>query len=127
MIQLQSKIKITDNSGALIGKTIKILKPKNAKIGHIGDLILISSQVQTTNSGIKTGAIFKAIIVRTKKQEHLLSSDLKWDENAAVLVKLSPKGDEFIPIGTRIKSPISASLKFKRGYQKIISLAKTYV
>lgn len=127
MIQLQSSIKITDNSGVLLGKTIKILRPKNAKIGQIGDLILISSQIQAAHSGIKTGSIFKAIIVRTKKQEQLISSNLKWDENAAVLVKLSPKGDEYLPIGTRIKSPISASLKFKRGYQKIISLAKTYV
>ena len=127
MIQLQSKIKITDNSGVLIGKTIKILKPKDGKVAIVGDLILISSQVQATHSGIKTGSIFKAIIVRTKKQEHLISSSLKWDENAAVLVKLSPKGDEYLPIGTRIKSPISASLKFKRGFQKIISLAKTYV
>ena len=127
MIQLLSNIKITDNSGVLLGKTIKILKPKNAKIGNIGDLILISSQVQAMNSGIKTGTIFKAIIVRTKTNEKHLTNSLKWDENAAVLVKLSPKGDEFIPIGTRIKSPISSSLKFKRGYQKIISLAKTYV
>lgn len=127
MIQLLSKIKITDNSGVLIGKTIKILRPKNAKIGQIGDLILISSQAQVVNSGIKPGSIFKAIIVRTKKQETLISAHLKWNENAAVLVKLSPKGDEYLPIGTRIKTPISASLKFKQGYQKIISLAKTYV
>ena len=54
MIQLQSKIKITDNSGVLIGKTIKILKPKDGKVAIVGDLILISSQVQATHSGIKT-------------------------------------------------------------------------
>ena len=127
MIQLQSKIIITDNSGVLIGKTIKILKPKNAKIGQLGDLILISSQVQALNSGIKVGSIFKAIIVRTKIENKQISSCLKWDENAAVLVKLSPKGDEYLPIGTRIKSPVSTALKYKRGYQKIIALAKTYV
>ena len=127
MIQLLSKIKIVDNSGVLLGKTIKILKPKNAKIGRLGDLILISSQAQVINSGIKPGTIFKAIIVRTKTQENLLTSYIKWDENAAVLVKLSPKGDEYLPVGTRIKSPISASLKYKRGFQKIISLAKIYV
>lgn len=127
MIQLLSNIKITDNSGVLLGKTIKILKPKNAKIGQVGDLILISSQAQIANSGIKPGSIFKAIIVRTKTQNISNVSSIRWDENAAVLVKLSPKGDEYLPIGTRIKSPICASLKYKRGYQKIISLAKTYV
>ena len=127
MIQLQSNIKITDNSGVLIGKTIKILKPKNAKIAQIGDLILISTLKQGYNSGIKTGSIFKAIIVRTKKKEVLTALQLAWNENAAVLVKLSPKGDEYLPVGSRIKSPISSSLKYKLGYQKIISLAKTYV
>lgn len=127
MIQLQSSIKITDNSGVLIGKTIKVLKPKNVKIAGIGDLILISSQAQILNSGIKKGSVFKAIVVRTKSKIDQINSILKWDENAAVLVKLSPKGDEYLPIGTRIKSPISSILKYKKGYQKIIALAKTYV
>ena len=60
-------------------------------------------------------------------KESTLSSALRWDENAAVLVKLSPKGDEYLPIGTRIKSPIATTLKFKKGFQKIISLSKVYV
>lgn len=125
MIQLLSKIKISDNSGVLVGKTIKILTPKNAKIGYIGDLILISALV--TNNNIKTGSVFKAIIVRTKKQKKTITTSLQWDENAAVLVKTSPKGNELLPIGTKIKYPIPTALKFKQGYQKLISLANAYV
>jgi len=67
MIQLLSNIKIADNSGVLTGKTIKILRPKDAKIGTIGDVILIAAQKQISSSGIKNGAIFKGLIVRTKK------------------------------------------------------------
>lgn len=127
MLQLLSKVKIIDNSGVVKGKVIKILTSKNAKIGRLGNLILISSQKLIPKSGMVSGAIFKALIVQAKLKAWNPLFKLKWDENGVVLVKLAPKGDEYLPIGSRIKSPISVSLKNKQGFQKIISLAKAYV
>jgi ribosomal protein L14 len=71
MISLLSKVKILDNSGGLVGRCIKVLKPgKNG--GIVGDIIVISvldsivSNNQKSNM-VQKGDVQKAIIVRVKK------------------------------------------------------------
>jgi ribosomal protein L14 len=66
MLQLLTRVKVVDNSGVILGRIIKILTPKNAKLGRMGSLIIISSKVQTKNSGILPGTKLKALIIRTK-------------------------------------------------------------
>ena len=66
MIQIQSKLKINDNTGIKIGQCIKIYKRKT---GKIGDTILISVKKLRLNQKKKTkivkGDLFKALIVHT--------------------------------------------------------------
>ena len=129
MIQLLSKIQIVDNSGANVGRCIKILSPKGKNFAEVGDLILISVQqtqflkgtLSPSREQISTGDLFKAIVVRAKKDKgHRFLAD-----NAAILVKISPKTGEFTPIGSRIKGPVSLRLSEKAGMEKILSLAKS--
>lgn len=73
MIRLLSKVKIIDNSGGLLGRCIKILKPKvqgspKKAYASVGDLILISVLKTIPGSKIKKGDLFKAVVVRTKKR-----------------------------------------------------------
>lgn len=131
MISLLSKVQIIDNSGGLIGRCIKILKPLK-KHATIGDLVLVSLIKTTitkdsTPGKVKKGDVMKAVVVRTKYPAN--KNDISWDSNAVVLVKPAPsrKGSDLTPIGTRIKGPISSSLKYRNGCQKIISLAKVLI
>jgi large subunit ribosomal protein L14 len=64
MLGLLSKVKIIDNSGCLLGRCIKILKPGKA-LATIGDIIIISVLKTSSGSSIVKGDIHKALIVRT--------------------------------------------------------------
>jgi len=70
MIILLSKVRITDNSGGLEGRCIKILRPAGRKYAKLGDMILVSVLKSLPGSNIKSGDIHKAIIVRTKYDSH---------------------------------------------------------
>jgi large subunit ribosomal protein L14 len=67
---------------------------------------------------VKKGDVVKAVIVRTVKERRRPDgSYIRFDENAAVLIK--DGGD---PEGTRIFGPVGRELRDKR-FMKIISLA----
>jgi large subunit ribosomal protein L14 len=66
MIKLLTKVNIIDNTGGIIGRCIKILRPKNVKEAKIGDIILVTIVKSLKTSNIKKGDLFKAIVVRTK-------------------------------------------------------------
>jgi ribosomal protein L14 len=138
MIQLLTKVNIVDNSGGVLGRCIKILKPHNRDYAKIGDLILVSilniakvegnkksgnatSSIRDSNK-IKKGSLFKALVVRTKTNNTIMGKKkaVSFDENSVVLIKSNPgvsntaqkKTNVFDlpPIGTRIKGPISVLL-----------------
>jgi large subunit ribosomal protein L14 len=117
MIGLLSKVIIIDNSGGLIGRCIKVLKPGIKPKGLIGDVIIVSVIKTSSGSLIQKGDIHKALIVRTIK----LYNNVKWSTNAVVLIKGNDKSD-YQPVGTRIKAggPISKNLNSL----KIVTLAK---
>ena len=114
MIGMLTNVKIVDNSGALLGRCIRIFGNKNK--GSLGDTILLSISHISKNSIIKRGEKYKAIIVRVKKSP-TVSSPLssRFDENSVVLIK----GDQ-TPIGSRIKGPIS---DHSSSLDKILSIA----
>ncbi len=67
MIGLLSKVKIIDNSGALEGRCIKVLKPGNSQApATIGDLIVLSVIKISSGSKILKGDVLRAIVVRVK-------------------------------------------------------------
>lgn len=124
MLQLLSKVNIMDNSGVLNGRIIKVLTPKNAKLANVGSLVIISSKSSIKNSGILPGTKFKALIIRTKFKTLSYPYSIINNENAVVLVKAAPKNDEYLPVATRIKGPLSNNLFRLSGYQKVLALAK---
>lgn len=127
MIQLQTQVNIIDNSGGLIGQCIKILKPVK-KVASVGDLILISIKKTVTASGknantsdkVQKKEVHKALVVRTIFPHN----NIRCEDNAVILVKTSTKNLDYTPIGSRIKGPIHSSLRYKKGCQKVLALAK---
>lgn len=111
MISLLSKVKIIDNSGGILGRCIKVLKPGKKPHAKIGDIILISIIKTTTGTSLLKGDIHKALVVRTSYN----NTTVKWSDNSVVLIKGNKD-----PIGTRIKGPISSKITSL----KINSLAK---
>lgn len=118
MIQVQSTLKSADNTGAKRLMCIKVLGGSWRKYGNIGDVIVCSVKEATPGGVVKKGEVVKAVIVRTKRGVRRTDgSYIKFDENAAVIIK-----DDKNPRGTRIFGPIARELRDK-DYMKILSLA----
>ena len=118
MIQVQTILKSADNTGAKSLMCIKVLGGSWRKFGNIGDVIVCSVREATPGGVVKKGEVVKAVIVRSKKGlRRPDGSYIKFDENAAVLIK-----DDKNPRGTRIFGPIARELRDK-DYMKILSLA----
>ena len=123
-----TKINIIDNSGAKVGRCIKILRPKGKKYAEVGDLILVSIQsALATATDIKKGDMFKALVVRTNKPKASKKDQFffKGSDNAVILVKIAQKTGELTPLASRIKGPVSVILKSNEKTKKVISLAKS--
>ena len=71
MIQQQTILKVSDNSGAKLVKCIKILKGFKKKYAKLGDIIVVSvlelRNKSKSSSKVLKGSVLKALIVRTKK------------------------------------------------------------
>ncbi len=118
MIQQESRLKVADNSGASELLVIKVLGGSRVKFGYIGDVVVATVKQATPGGVVKKGDVVKAVVVRTKQGAHRADgSYIKFDENAAVLIK-----DDKSPQGTRIFGPVARELRDK-DYMKIVSLA----
>ncbi len=119
MIQPESRLKVTDNSGARELLVINIPGGSRVKDANIGDIVVGTIKKAIPNSNIKKGKVVKAVIVRTKfglRRED--GSYIKFDDNACVIIK-----DDKNPVGTRIFGPVARELRDGK-YMKIVSLAK---
>ena len=118
MIQQQSVVNVAANTGAKKLMCIRVLGGHHRKWGNIGDVIVASVKQATPGGVVNKGDVVKAVIVRSKtglrRQD---GSYIKFDENAAVIIK-----DDKTPKGTRIFGPVARELRDK-DYMKIISLA----
>ena len=118
MIQMQTYLRVADNTGAKQLMCIKVLGGSKRRYATIGDIIVASVKEAVPNSRIKAGDVVKAVVVRTKKElGRPDGSYIKFDENAAVLIDAKKE-----PIGTRIFGPVGRELR-GRQFIKIISLA----
>ncbi len=118
MIQPFTRLSVADNSGAKELMCIRVLGGTGRRVGVIGDLIICSVKSATPGGVVKKGDVIKAVIVRTKRPVRRKDgSYIKFDENAAVIVK-----DDKSPRGTRIFGPVARELRDK-DFMKIISLA----
>ncbi len=118
MIQQQTRLKVADNTGAKELMCIRCLGGSYRKTANIGDVIVASVKSATPGGVVKKGDVVKAVIVRTKKGlRRADGSYIKFDENAAVIIK-----EDKTPRGTRIFGPVARELREKE-YMKILSLA----
>lgn len=118
MIQMQSRMKIADNSGAKEVMCIKVLGGSKRRVASVGDIVVVSIKSAMPTSKVKKGDVAKAVIVRTSKSiRRPDGSYIRFDDNAAVLVNQNKE-----PVGTRIFGPVARELRAKQ-FSKIISLA----
>ena len=118
MIQMQTNINVADNSGARKVQCIKVLGGSKKRFASIGDIITVSIKNAIPRGKVKKGDVYKALVVRTKKDFFRLDgSAIRFDSNAVVLLD---KQEELI--GTRIFWPVTRELRSKK-FMKIISLA----
>ena len=119
MIQQESKLIATDNSGARTLLCIRVLGGSRRRYARVGDIIVASVKTANPAGNVKRKSVVKAVIVRT--QSPILRKDgstIKFDDNAAVVLA----EDNKTPRGTRIFSPVPRELR-DMGYSRIISLA----
>ena len=118
MVQQQSILKVADNTGAREIMCIRCLGGSYRKTASIGDIIVASVKSATPGGVVKKGEVVKAVIVRSKKGlRRPDGSYIKFDENAAVIIK-----EDGTPKGTRIFGPVARELR-EKDYMKILSLA----
>ena len=118
MIQQQSLMKVADNTGAKELMCIRVLGGSRRRYAGIGDIVVCAVKKAAPNGVVKKGEVVKAVIVRTVKElRRADGSYIKFDENAAVIIK-----EDKTPRGTRIFGPVARELR-ERDYMKILSLA----
>jgi large subunit ribosomal protein L14 len=118
MIQTETRLSVADNSGAKQVYCIKVLGGSKRRYASVGDVIVVSIKEAIPNSKVKKGDVFKAVVVRTKKEIRRPDGTLiRFDDNSAVLINAQRE-----PIGTRIFGPVARELRAQR-FMKIISLA----
>jgi large subunit ribosomal protein L14 len=118
MIQEESYLKVADNTGAKMLKTIRVLGGSRRKYGNIGDVVVASVRKAAPGGSVKKGDVVKAVIVRSVRGVRRGDgSYVRFDENAAVIIK-----EDKTPQGTRIFGPVARELRDK-DYLRILSLA----
>jgi large subunit ribosomal protein L14 len=122
MIQIYSRLRVCDNTGARVAMCIHVVGSSGRRYAYIGDIINVSIKDALPNAPVKKGDKGKAVIVRTAKE--LRRSDgsyIRFDDNACVLIT-----DQKEPKGTRVFGPVARELR-EKGFTKIISLASEVV
>ena len=118
MIQQQSLMKVADNTGAKELMCIRVLGGTGRRYANIGDIVVCSVKKAIPGGMVKKGDVVKAVIVRSAKgMKRADGSYIKFDENAAVIIK-----EDNTPRGTRIFGPVARELR-EKDFLKILSLA----
>ena len=118
MVMQESRLKVADNSGPRELLVIRVMGGSKVKYGNIGDIVVGTVKKAIPNSNIPEGKVVKAVIVRSVEGVRRKDgSYIKFDENAAVIIK-----DDMNPKGTRIFGPVARELRDKK-FMKIVSLA----
>jgi len=118
MIQMQSSLVVTDNSGAKSVRCIKVLGGSNHMVTGIADVIVVSVTSAIPTAKVKKGDVVRAVVVRTKKEiQRADGSTIRFDDNAVVLIN-----KDNTMIGTRVLGPVARELR-NNNFTKILSLA----
>ena len=118
MVMQESRLKVSDNSGARELLVIRVVGGSRVKSGNIGDIVVGTVKKAIPNSSVPKGKVVKAVIVRTVEGVRRADgSYIKFEDNACVLVK-----EDKSPIGTRVLGPVARELR-EKDFMKIVSLA----
>ncbi|MBN2651828.1 MAG: 50S ribosomal protein L14 [Spirochaetales bacterium] len=118
MIQMQTYLNVADNSGAKLVQCIKVLGGSKRMYASVGDTIVVAVKNTIPNSNIKQGGVYKAVVVRTKKEIRRFDGTyIRFDDNACVI--LDGNGE---PRGKRIFGPVAREIRDTKS-AKIVSLA----
>ena len=118
MIQMQTYLKVADNSGAKVIQCFKVLGGSMRKTANIGDVIVASVKSAAPGGVVKKKDVVKAVIVRSVSGVRRPDgSYIKFDENAAVIIDNNKQ-----PRGTRIFGPVAREIR-DEGYTKIAPLS----
>lgn len=118
MIQKESRVKVSDNSGAKEVLCIKVKGSSRRRYASLGDVFVATVKHATPGGEIKKGDIVNAVVVRTKKEIRRNDGTyIRFDENACVLLN-----EQDQPMGTRIFGPVGRELREKK-FMRIVSLA----
>src|SRR3954462_7075689 len=103
MIQQESRLSATDNSGARQLLCIRVLGGSGRRYARVGDVIVASVKTANPTGAVKRKSLVRAVVVRTstpiKRQD---GSTLRFDDNAAVVLAEDGK----TPRGSRIFGPV---------------------
>ncbi len=118
MIQMQTVLKVADNSGAKKIMCIHTRGGSTGRYGRLGDVITASVKEAAPDGTVKKGTVVRAVIVRTRKEQRRKDGTyIRFDDNAGVLIN-----DQGEPIGTRVFGPVAREVRHKK-FMKIVSLA----
>ena len=123
MIQPQTLVNITDNSGGKIGRVFKVIGGSKRRYARIGDIVILSVQTAEPRKATKKKDVVHAIVVRQRQPfRRKDGSYIRFDDNAVVIVETEKK----VPRANRVFGPIPREIG-DVGYQKIVSLAPEVV
>jgi len=123
VIQIYSRLKVADNSGAKNIMCIQVAGGTGRRYASVGDVIVASVKQAQPNAAVKKGDVVRAVVVRVSKPYGRPDgSFIRFDENAAVILDQRTQN----PRGTRIFGPVARELR-ERNYMKIVSLAPEVV
>jgi large subunit ribosomal protein L14 len=118
MIQLRTRLKVADNSGARVVECIRVLGGSSRRYARVGDTIVVSIKQVTPGAPIQKGEMSRAVVVRQRQPlRRADGSIIRFDENAVVLIS-----DQQNPRGTRVFGPVARELREKE-FMRIVSLA----
>ena len=118
MIQVETRLRVADNTGAREILCIRVRGGSRRRYAGVGDIIVGTVKQAIPHAAVKKGEIVTAVVVRTKKEFGRADGTyIAFDENAAVLI--DPQNN---PRGTRIFGPVARELR-DRNFMKIVSLA----
>jgi large subunit ribosomal protein L14 len=118
MIQLRTRLKVADNSGARVVECIRVLGGSNRRYARVGDTIVVAVKQVTPGAPVLKGEVARAVVVRqTQPMRRPDGSTIRFDDNAVVLI-----GEQKNPRGTRVFGPVARELR-DREFMRIISLA----
>jgi len=118
MVQVESRLKVADNSGVQEIGMIRLVGRGYHRYAGLGEQIICSAKQVTSSSPIAKGSVLRAVVVRVRNKPHRPDgTQIAFDDNAAVIID-----EQKNPRATRVFGPVARELR-EREYMKIISLA----